>query len=197
MTRVTSRAVPDRSILVRLAYAVATGTPAFRCRRAFDSNQRVGRTLDGSRLELLPERNLFGRKILVAGYRGPRCRGVPAMKKLLVNRFVTIPAIRRGYAGVDHEPVVVRSLLPLRNLVAIQAIDILPGMAAHFEFVHYRILRVQMAFGAFAAGPHKSRTRLLYDHSRPARIHKVSGQYECRGNCDRDKDGAEIHRSSS
>src|SRR5205823_4926616 len=85
MTRVTSRAIPNGSILVRLSHTVTTRATAFRCRCALKCRQCICRPLYAARLKLFVEGYLLCREILVARNCCLGCGCVPAMKKLLIN----------------------------------------------------------------------------------------------------------------
>ena len=65
---------------------------------------------------------------------------MPTVKKLLINRFVTGAAVAWRYAGVDHETVMVCSLLALRHLMAVETIDALLRVSAHLKLVNDRVL---------------------------------------------------------
>jgi len=105
---------------------------------------------------------------------------VPAMQKLLINGFVASTAVCRCNGRRDYESIMIRPFLALRHLVAIQAIKPLLRVRAHLEFVHYRVLSIQMALRTLAARPHKRRARLLYDHPWPARIDEVGRKNQSR-----------------
>jgi hypothetical protein len=90
---------------------------------------------------------------------------------------------------------VVGSPLSLRDLMTIQAIDVLLCMAAHLKFVNDRELAVQVALRALAAGPDEGGAGLFNNDARPARVNQIRRQDQGSGNSDRNKDGAEIHPS--
>lgn len=166
-------AIADRAIFIRSADAMARCASAL-CRGcAFERCQRVSGALDTPGLKLFAKGDLFRCEVLFTGYRRPRCRCVTAVKKLLVDGFVTRSAIRRGDADVDDKSVVIGSFLSLRDLVTIQAIDVLFRVLAHLELVNHRELGVEMALGAFAAGAHKGGAWLLDDDARAARVNEV------------------------
>lgn len=101
---------------------------------------------------------------------------MPAMQELLVNGFMAGAAVCRCHRSVDHEPVVIHPFLALRDLVAIQAIEPFLRVGAHLKFVHDRVLSVQMALRALAAGSHERSARLLHHHPRPPRVDEIRGQ---------------------
>ena len=101
---------------------------------------------------------------------------MPAMQKLLVNGFVASTAVCRCNGRRDYESIMIRPFLALRHLVAIQAIKPLLRVSAHLEFVHYRVLSIQMALRALAAGTHKRGARLLYHYARSPGVDKISGE---------------------
>ena len=99
-----------------------------------------------------------------------------AMKELLINGFVTGAAICGCDSQVDHESMVVGSFLSLRDLMTVEAIDVLLRVGAHLKLVNDGELGVQVALGAFATGAHECGARLFDDDARPARVNQVRRQ---------------------
>ena len=163
--RVAGRAIADGAVFVWFADTVATVTAALGGRAAFEPGQRMRRTLHAAGLVLFGKGDLFRREIRVAGHRRPSCRRVPAVEELLIDGFVTGPAIGRRQLRANDKTVVIRSRLPLRHLMAIQAGDALCGVFAHLEFVDDGILEITVTLGAFAAGAHKRGARLFNDQA--------------------------------
>ena len=118
-----------------------------------------------------------------------------AVKKLLVDRLVTNPAVCRRYTIVNNKSVMIRSFLALCDLVTIQAIKPFFRVSTHLKLMDHGVLGIQMAFRAFATGPDKGGTRLFNDRSRPSRIDEVSRQNQCCRDGNRDEYSAEIHDS--
>src|SRR5262249_15510504 len=150
-----------------------TGAAAFCCCGSFERCQWMRPPFHATRLELLAKGHLLRRKILVPRDRRPGCSRMPAVKKLLVNSFVTGSAIGWRHRRIDNETVVICSLLSLRNLVTIEAIEPLPRMGAHLKLVNDRILQVQMTFCALAARSNKRSARLLNHDTGPAGAHEI------------------------
>ena len=59
-----------------------------------------------------------------------------AAKKLLIDSLVARPAVGRRYHRVDDKAMMISGLLSLRDLVAVETIDALARVSAHFEFMH-------------------------------------------------------------
>ena len=117
-----------------------------------------------------------------------------AARELVINRLVARATIGGRNAVVDDKTVVVRSRLPRRNLVAVEAGDALLGVLAHLEFMDDGILVVAMAFRAFAAGAHKGGVRLLNNEGRPPGIDEASRNNQAGGDDNGNKDGAKRNR---
>src|SRR5215471_2404821 len=111
MPGVASCAVANRAVFVWLADTMAAGAAAFRGCRTLQPGERMWRALYCARLILLGKSNLLGCKILVPANGGPRRRGVTALQELLINRFVTRPAIGRRDGGIDHKAIVIGPFL--------------------------------------------------------------------------------------
>ena len=97
------------------------------------------------------------------------------MQELLVHRFVAYPAIGGCGAVINDETVVVFALLTRNDLVAIKAVYALARVHAHFKLVNDGVLSIQVAFGAFAGGLHKSGAGLLELGAWPPRMEEVRG----------------------
>ena len=112
-----------------------------------------------------------------------------AMQKLLINLFVATAAVSRGEANRrNDESVMIFFLLPGRGLVAVQAVDALLRVAAHFVFMHHGILRPLVAFGAFSRGSHQIGARLPGLHAGPRPVDQKSRDDQTEGNDDGDED---------
>ena len=122
----------------------------------FRTTKRIWRAFGAAGLELLAERHLLGAQALLAVDRGPAGSRVAAAQKLLIDAFVARAAVAGGQIGADHEAVVVLLLLAIRRLVAVQAVDALPGVDAHLVFVDDGVLQAGVTLGAFARGRTKS-----------------------------------------
>ena len=121
MPRVAGRAIADGAVFVWFANAVAAVTAALGGRTALQPGQRMRRALHAAGLVLFGKGDLFRREIRVARDRRPSCRRMSAVEELLIDGFVTGPAIGRRQLCADDKTVVVRSRLSLRHLMAIQA----------------------------------------------------------------------------
>jgi hypothetical protein len=79
------------------------------------------------------------------------------------------------------------------SLVAIQAIDALPRVSAHFELMNDGILQIQVAFGAFASRFHKRRIWLLELGAWASRMQKIRGNDKSGGDDNCDEHSTESH----
>lgn len=116
-----------------------------------------------------------------------------AAKKLLIDRFVTRPAIGRRHLSVDFEAVMRFRFLPFRRAMALQAAHMLLRMFAQFVFMDDRILLIGMAFRTFAGCPHQ-RGRRLVDHRRwTARMQSEGSDDEYTRDRQSDEHESKIH----
>lgn len=90
-----------------------------------------------------------------------------ASEELLINALVTCTAISGRQARYDDKSVVLLALLVLSRPVAIETVDVLLGMLAHFVFMDNRILLPRMAFGALARSAHTGGIGLIPFSFRP------------------------------
>src|SRR5262245_51094188 len=90
---------------------------------SLQGHQWIGRSLAAALVILLAKSHLLGSKILVAIDGRPGWRRMPAAQKLLIDLFVTGPAVARRQPGGDDEAVVILALLPGGGLMAIEAIN--------------------------------------------------------------------------
>src|SRR5690349_6106766 len=132
MTRVAGGATTDRVIVVGLADAVALFASTGHCRRPFESGERMGWASDSSRLIGLSKIHLFRSKCFVSTHCSPGHGGMTAAEELLVNILMAAPAISCRKTGDDGESIVFLALLFVRWLVAVEAINALLRMLAHF-----------------------------------------------------------------
>ena len=111
---------------------------------------------------------------------------MPAMEELLVDPFVTAPAISSGELGGDDESVMIFLFLSGRGLVALKAIDTLFGVRAHLVFVDDRVLRAGVALGALSGGADEIRRGLLGIEFRSGAIDKEGRDDQSKSNdyCD-------------
>src|SRR5215470_5065895 len=135
MTGMACRAGADRAIVVRLPDAVTLFASAGHCRWPFKSREGMRWTFDSSRLVGLGKIHLFRSKCSLSAHSGPRYGGVAAVQELLIDVFMAAPAIAGSKGADDGKPVVSLAFLSIRRLVAVQAIDALLRMFAHFVFV--------------------------------------------------------------
>ena len=193
MPCVAGSAVSDSPVFMRTPHAVTTDTTALCSWRALERCQRVHWSLYPARLVLFRKRNLLRGEIFVPRHCRPGGSGMPAMQKLLVNGFMASTAISRCNRLGNNKSIVIRSFLALRDLVAIQAIKPLLRVSAHLKFVHNRILGIQMALRALAAGSHERRARLLHHYPWSPRADQIRRQNQRRRYCDRNEHPAKIH----
>src|SRR3954462_9603124 len=100
-------------------------------------------------------------------------------------------AVPGRYASGDDEAVMVFVRLLVRGLMAFQAVHALLGVAAHFIFVHDRVLLPEVAFGAFAGGPDESLAGLLRLNLRPGAIEEERSDDDAKAQDNGDEHGAE------
>src|SRR5262249_25175763 len=141
VTRMAAGAVADGAVFVGLADAVALFASAGHGGWPFESGKRMRGAVDASGLVRLGKIHLLRGKSFLAAHSCPRYSGVTAAQELLVNIFMTAPAVARGQTADDGESVVRLALLPIRRLMAIEAIHTFLSVFAHFVFMHNRILR--------------------------------------------------------
>jgi hypothetical protein len=109
------------------------------------------------------------------------------MQELLVNTLMAAAAISGRQMGGNYESVMVLLFLTTSRLVAVQAIHALPGMQTHFVFVDYRVLGSRVTLGAFPGGSNQFCTGLFTLSLRAGAVHQKRGQYQGKGNHDREK----------
>ena len=184
------------------AGVVALGAAAGDRRRAFRKCERVGRTIDPSRVVFFAERDLLGGEVPRAGDRGPSGRCVPAAHELLILGRVAGPAIGRCEMPGDREAAVSDLGLSRNGRVTVEATDALGRMHAHLILMYDGGGLVPMALGALARRPYERCRRLAREQrSAAGRISeaRASGiEHECRNDeCGSerygDKDGFERH----
>ena len=99
------------------------------------------------------------------------------MQKLLVNGLMAGAAIAGRQLGRNDEAVVVLFFLIGGRLMALQAIDVFPGVRAHLVFVDDGVLCTRVAFGAFARSTHQRRVGLLGLRLGPSTVQQEGGEY--------------------
>jgi hypothetical protein len=121
---------------------------------------------------------------------------MPASQELLIDRFVTAPAIASCELYRDHETVMVFFFLTLPGLMAFEAVNALACVRAHLVLVDDGILRALMTLRAFARGTYKFRTRLFRLYSRTRPVQKECCYDERESDYHGNEDGAEWHAAS-
>jgi hypothetical protein len=97
-------------------------------------------------------------------------------KEFLIDAFMARTAIAGGQVSADRESMMIDLLLIRGRLMAVKAIDTLPGVSGHLVFMHDRVLESSVTFGAFPGGPDKVGGRLSRFDTRTRSIHKKAGQ---------------------
>jgi hypothetical protein len=115
------------------------------------------------------------------------------MEELLVNAFVAGAAISGGELGRDGEAVMVLFFLVGGGLVAVEAVDALGCVPAHFVFVDDGVLRAGVTFGAFAGSTDESGARLLAFDLGPGSLNQKGCDDEGEGNDHCDEHGSKGH----
>jgi hypothetical protein len=170
-------AIPDGTVGIGPADAVALLAPAGHRRTTFQLGKRVGRPTSTTGLIRLREIYLFGRKALLA-VNGCPCRsGMSAMQELLINVLVAASTISRGQLCRDYESMMVFLVLARSWLMAIKTIHSFLGVHTHFVFVYYRILSSRMTFSALSGSTHQVGAGLLGFGLWPGTIDQECGQY--------------------
>src|SRR5215471_7056566 len=182
MACVTGRAVTDCAVVIGFADAVALLASAGHCRWPFESGERVRRTPDSSRLVSLGKIHLFRSKCFVSTNRSPRYGSVAAAEELLINIFMAASAISCRQVGDNGESIVFFALLIIRRLVAVEAINPLLRMLAHFVFVNNRVLRARVAFGTLSRSAHELRLWLFRLNSGACAVNQQCRQHQREGN---------------
>lgn len=120
-----------------------------------------------------------------------------AVKELLIDAFVATTAIASGEFGGDDESVMVFLFLACGGLVAVETVDALAGVGAHFIFVDHGILCASMALGAFAGGANEIGTGLVRFDFGAGAVQQEGSKNQ--GECDDDSEkyGAERHDGAS
>src|SRR5262249_39585928 len=144
-------------------------------------------------MKLFGERDLFGGEAFLAIDRGPGDRRMAAAQELLVDAFVAIAAIAGRQAGGDDEAVMLLLLLVLGGGVAIEAIDALARVRAHFILMNYRVLLPEMTLGAFPRGSNEGLVGLLGFHWRTFAVNQKRGNHQREPDGDRDKHRSKRH----
>src|SRR5215472_1203661 len=150
MPGVTRRAGADRAVGIWSAHTRTLFAAAGHSGSTLDLNKGMRRPTSTAGLILFREVDLLGRKTLLTVNSSPRCRGMTAMQKLLVNVLVAIAAIACGELGRNDKAVVIFLLLSASGLVAVQAIHAFACMQAHLVFMHYGILCARMTFSTLS-----------------------------------------------
>ena len=112
-----------------------------------------------------------------------------AAKKFLIDAFMAGTAIAGGQMSADRESVMIDLLLTRSRLMAVKAIDALPGVSGHLVFVHDRVLKPRMTFGALSRRPDEVGGRLSRFDGRTRPIHKKAAQDERKRDDDRQEHG--------
>src|SRR6516225_2036333 len=119
----------------------------------------------------------MGCAALLAVDRSPRRCGVPASHELLVNRFMAASTIAGRQGLADCETVMFGLFLLRGWLMTVQAIDAVPRVQAQLVFMDHRVLRLAVAFGTFARGPHEFGCRLPRLQPRPLPMDQVPAKH--------------------
>src|SRR4051812_41606116 len=186
MTGVARRARPDRSIVVRLAHAVALGAAARGRRGPFELRQRMRGAARPSRLVALGECDLVRLQCVLTEDSRPRSRRVAAAEVLLIDRFVAASTVAGRQLRRDHEAVMVLLRLALGRLMTVEAVDAALRVAAQLVFMDDRVLLPGMALGALARRAHEVDRGLFGLNPRPGAIHekRADDQSTCHDNRD-------------
>ena len=155
----------------------------------FRKHQRIRRPLRPTGLKLLAERNLLRTQTLFSMYRGPARGGVAAPQELLVNAFVTGPAVAGRQVGTDDKSMMVDFLLTGTRLMAVKAIHALLCMGGHLVLVDNRILESRMTLGALSGGPDEvgGGLRRLYARTLPIDKKRRHNQRKCNDDCEENR----------
>ena len=191
--RVAFRAASDGAVAVGLADPVAAEATGLGRRRAFQTGQRVGGTVDRAGMVPLPEGELLGRHPARAADGGPRRQGVPAARELLVLRAVAAPAVQGRDVPREAEVVVVVRLLPVVRLVAVVAGDVGAAVLTALELVDDRRGLLPVALRAPPGRPHQLRQRLSDLRPRPRLVDQQRRQQQRGADGDGDEDRPEGH----
>jgi hypothetical protein len=114
---------------------------------------------------------------------------------LLILAFVTTATIPRRHLRCDRKSVVFLALLIRCGLMAVEARHALFSVAAHFVFMHDRILLAQVTFGAFSSGPYERRVWLISFDCRTPPIDHEGSDNQRKSDYDCDEDRAKRHLS--
>jgi hypothetical protein len=114
---------------------------------------------------------------------------VSAAKKLLIDALMAGTAIAGGQMSADRESMMIDLLLIRSRLVAVEAIDALPGMSGHLVFVHHRVLKTRMTFSALSRSPDEVGGWLRRLYGRARSIHKKAAHNERKRDHDRQEHG--------
>jgi hypothetical protein len=139
-------------------------------------------------LKLLTEGDLLRTQTFFTVYGSPTGGSMAAPKKLLINSFVTRPAVAGSQVRTDHKPVMIDFLLIGTRSMAVEAIHATLCMGGHFVFVDNRILEPRMTLCAFSRGPDKVGSGLCRLNARALPIDKKCRHNQRKCNHDSEKD---------
>ena len=113
-----------------------------------------------------------------------------AAQEFLIDAFMAGTAIAGGEMGADRESMMIDLLLTGGRLMAVKAIDTLPGVSGHLVFMHDRVLEPGMTFSAFSRCSDEVGGRLSRLDGRTRPIHEKTSQNERKGDYNRQEHGA-------
>ncbi len=136
MPCVASRAIADRSVVIRFAHVVALVASPGNRGRTLSVNERVRGPLHGRRGKLLRGRDLFRREIPSSADRGPSRGGMTTLEELVVMGLVALGAIAGGRKARTADAVLTVSCLFSRRSMTVEAGDAFAGVSAHLKLVN-------------------------------------------------------------
>ena len=175
VSRVTGRAIANRTVAVRFSYTVTLLAAASHRRAAFELNKGMRGTASSTGLVGFREIHLLWRESFLSVDGSPCWSRMATAKKLLVDRFVAAPAISRRKLGRDHKAVMIFFLLALPGLVTLETIDSFAGMRTHLIFMNHRILGALVALSTFPCGADELCAGLICFHLRTRSVQKKCG----------------------